>query len=180
MVTLETVLNVVPAVSVAIALVYYAMTINNQNKTRQAQLFMQLYDRYRSKEYMRDSVVMLNMEWTDYNDYLTKYDSSVNPDNYETRWSVWSFIDGIGMLLKKGLVNREMIYYLMGGYDAFWQWEKFKEVISELRVRMNSPDMFVMFEYLADEMRKMREQRNQTLEIPSNWGNFSPNTPQNQ
>ena len=44
MVTFETVLDVVPAVSVAVALVYYGLQIRNQNKARQAQLYAQIYD----------------------------------------------------------------------------------------------------------------------------------------
>jgi len=77
------------------------------------------------------------------------------------------------MLLKKGLVDVEMIYYLMGGYSVYWYWEKFKEVILESRVRLNSPDHLVMFEYLAGEMKKMKEEREHNLEIPKHWGDFT-------
>ena len=58
----------------------------------------------------------------------------------------------------------------MGGYDAFWHWEKFRDVIIELRIRMNSPDMFVMFEYLADEMMKMTEEKGNPWTQIDNWG----------
>ena len=54
------------------------------------------------------------MEWTDFEDFTNKFDSSVNMDNFEKRYSLWSFYDGMGMLLKKDLVDREMIYYLFG------------------------------------------------------------------
>ena len=176
MVTLENVLNVIPALSVAIALVYYAMTINNQNKTRQAQLFMQLFSNYIKKDVLGIGQELLQMEWTDFEDFSRKYDSSVNLENFEKRYSYWSYFDGIGMLLKKGLVDREMIYYLTGGYEAYWHWEKFKDVIYETRVRLDHPDLLVMFEYLADETKKMRLRRQHTLEIPSNWGGLTPDT----
>ena len=170
MITIETVLDVVPVMSLAIALIYYAMTINSQNKTRQAQLFMRLFETYIAKEWWRDGWDLLQMEWTDVDDFFQKYDSSVDLENFEKRYRLWSYLDGMGMLLKKGLIDKEMIYYLMGGYGAYWNWEKFKDVIKESRVRMNSPDHFVMFEYLAEAMQKIKLKKKHSLEIPSSWG----------
>lgn len=40
MVTLETVLDVIPIVSLVVVLAYYTLTVRNQNRTRQAQLLM--------------------------------------------------------------------------------------------------------------------------------------------
>ena len=97
------------------------MTINNQNKTRQAQLFMQLFMIYRGKEFWRDGWQLLQMEWSDVDDFFTRYDSSVDMENFEKRYSIWAFWDGMGMLAKKGLVDKEMLYYLMGGYGAYWR-----------------------------------------------------------
>ncbi len=113
------------------------------------------------------------MEWSDLDDFLQKFDSSVNMENFEKRYSRWTFYDGLGMLLKKGLVDKEMIYYLMGGYSAYWYWEKFKEVIQFSRISLNSPDHFAMFEYLAEEMRKMKVKRGHKMDVPSHWGNFT-------
>ena len=134
---------------------------------------MQLFEGYRQKSTWREGFELIQMEWTDNEDFFNKYDSSINLDNYEKRYSLWSFFDGIGMLMKKGLVDKEMIYYLMGGYNAYWQWNKFGDIIKESRVRMKTPDHFVMFEYLGEEMRKMKEERNHEMEIPSHWGALS-------
>jgi hypothetical protein len=48
MVSFESILDVVPAVGVIMALVYYTLTIRNQNRTRQAQLLMSLYEASRA------------------------------------------------------------------------------------------------------------------------------------
>ena len=48
--------------------------------------------------------------------------------------------------------------------------KSFKDVIQESRVRMNNPDHFVMFEYLAGEIQAIKLQKKHTLEIPNNWG----------
>jgi hypothetical protein len=112
------------------------------------------------------------MEWDDVDDFFQRYDSSINMDDFEKRYHSWSFFDGMGMLAKKGLVDKEMIYYLMGGYGAYWNWEKFKDVIITSRERMNSPDHLAMFEYLAHEIGKMKKQRKHTLNIPDHWGDL--------
>lgn len=44
MVNVESFLDWVPAIGVTIALVYYALTIGNLTKSRQTQIFMQLYE----------------------------------------------------------------------------------------------------------------------------------------
>jgi hypothetical protein len=173
MIEIQTILTYLGLISIPVGVVYHILTLRNQSRTRQAQLFMQLFDRYLQKTHWRDGYELLQMEWTDLDDFFSKYDSSVNMDNFEKRYRAWSFFDGMGMLLKKGLVDREMIYYLMGGYGAYWSWEKFKDVIIESRKLINSPDHFAMFEYLAEEMRKMKEIRSHDLEIPSHWSNFT-------
>ena len=123
---------------------------------------------------MRDTWELFQMEWTDFNDFAAKYDSSVNVENFEKRYSYWKYYDGMGLLLNRGLIDMEMAYHLMSGYGALWMWEKFKDIIYESRIRMNEPDHYVMFEYLADELKKMREQKGRTLEIPETGGRFTP------
>jgi hypothetical protein len=173
MIDIQTVLTYLTLISVPVGVAYHILTLRNQSRTRQAQLFMQLFDKYREKSTWREGYELFQMEWKDLDEFFQKYDSSVNMDNFEKRYSMWTFYDGLGMLLKKGLVDKEMIYYLMGGYSVYWYWEKFKDVIRESRVRLNSPDHLVMFEYLADEMRKMKVQREHNMEIPSHWGDFT-------
>ena len=77
--------------------------------------------------------------------------------------------------MKKKLSDRELVYYLMGGYWALWLWTKYESIIKDQRVRSNLPELGVWFEYLAKEMIKMREQRGHTAEIPEGWGAVTPN-----
>lgn len=96
------------------------------------------------------------MEWDDYDEFTRKYDSSVNIENFAMRYNNWYFWDGMGLLLKKNLVDREMIYYLLGGgFGVLFSWDKFQSIIKQMRVQLDLPEMFVWFEYLADEMKKV-------------------------
>ena len=44
---------------------------------------------------------------------------------------------------------------------------------------MNEPDHLLMYEYLVDEMKKMKKSRGQTVEIPESWANFVKDIEQN-
>ena len=114
MIDIQTILTYLSLVSIPIGVFYHIMTLRNQSRTRQAQLFMQLFEGYRQKSTWREGFELIQMEWTDNEDFFKKYDSSINLDNYEKRYALWSFFDGIGMLMKKGIVDKELIYYLMG------------------------------------------------------------------
>jgi hypothetical protein len=171
-ITVQMIRDTAAIIGVIVALGYYIINIQNQRETRQAQLFMQLYQHYRTKEWWKDGWELLQYEWTDFEDFTAKYDSSVNLDNFTQRYSFWSYWDGMGILLKKGLIDRDMLYYLQGGYGAIWNWEKYKDVIYESRRVMNEPDHFLMYEYLVDELKKMKYSRGQTVDIPEHWGDF--------
>jgi hypothetical protein len=81
------------------------------------------------------------------------------------RYNLWYFWEGMGLLLKKGLVDREMIYYLLGsGFGVLTDWDKFGDVIKEMRVRIDRPNLFMWFEYLAEDMKKMTEEKGQPWE----------------
>jgi hypothetical protein len=121
---------------------------------------MQLFQFHISKERFKDSWILNEMEWEDYDDYTRKYDSSVNLENFAMRYNNWSFWDGMGLLLKKNLVDKEMIYHLLGsGFGVLMNWDKFESVIKEMRVQLDLPELYIWFEYLAEEMMKMAEER---------------------
>ena len=51
MVSFEQFVYVVPMLALAASISYYAIVLRNQNRTRQAQLFMSFYDTLRSQEF---------------------------------------------------------------------------------------------------------------------------------
>ena len=90
MVDTQTILQFIPAVSLSIAAIYYMLILRNQNRTRQAQLFMQLFQHNMTKEWMKDWWELMQMQWDDIEDFYEKYDSSVNIDNFAMRFSARS------------------------------------------------------------------------------------------
>jgi hypothetical protein len=73
---------------------FYVLTVRGSRKnqrqqleTRQAQLFMQLYQDLLSENNMRSLLELLNMEWDDYDDFERKLGSDNNPDSFVKRTS---------------------------------------------------------------------------------------------
>ena len=61
-VTIQTLGILLTGFSVSLAAVYYTMTLRNQTETRQAQLFMQLFQLFNSKDWLSDNWELMAME----------------------------------------------------------------------------------------------------------------------
>lgn len=97
MIELSVIRDLVAIFGVIAGFSYYVMVVRNQKETRQAQLFMQLFQTYVTKEWMTDNWELMTMEWDDLKDFFDKYDSSVDIDNFAKRYRSWFFLDGIGL-----------------------------------------------------------------------------------
>jgi hypothetical protein len=156
------------------------MTLRNTKRqqevtleTRQAQLFMQLYQDLLTEDNMRSYLELLNMEWEDYDDFERKYGSDYNPDSFAKRNSFWFRLNGIGSLLKDGLIDPEKVFNLLGTW-TIWQWKKWESIIIELRARYNQPEILTDFEHLANEMLRIRLDRGITVELPKTFTRYVP------
>ena len=90
---------VLTGIGMIIALTYYALQIRNQNRTRQAQLLMNLYEVYRSPEFRARVNTVLLQEWTDPDDFWERYGLDNKNGEAWTNWqSVAGFFHGIGFL----------------------------------------------------------------------------------
>ena len=162
-ITYQMVLSTLQTAGLLVGIIYYLTIMRNSQKnqqmqleTRQSQLFMQLFQYHIDKDRWKDGWKLNEMRWDDYDDFTRKYDSSVNLENFAQRYNHWYFYEGMGLLLKKELVDKEMIYHLLSaGFGVLMDWDKFGPIIKEMRAQLGQPDLFMWFEYLADEMMKM-------------------------
>jgi hypothetical protein len=162
----------VAATGVLVAAIYYVynMRISQKNsmlalkaqeqtlETRQAQLLMNIFQTYSSKEFQTDMEEMLHTwKWKDYDDYMSKYgiENVVENGKHAT---VFRIYDGTGVFVRRGLVNPELVYDLMRE-SVILTWEKFLPIVESWRSRYNAPQIYLNFEYLYHEMKKVREER---------------------
>jgi hypothetical protein len=181
MVTIETISIVFTGVSISLAAFYYINTLRNTRmnqeltlkaqeqarETRQAQLLMQIYEGYRSSEFRLLAEEIISQEWTDYDDFWEKF----GPINNPTAWSRWgavaAFYNGVGVLLKKELIDIDLVEELISN-QAFVLWVRMEPILQGWRenvvgsrfgeqARSKKYEAYSGYEYLIKEL-KQREQ----------------------
>jgi hypothetical protein len=161
LVLLQSVSYIAAAIGVFMAAVYYVLTLrtNQTNirhtlETRQAQLFMQLYSVYDTRDFLEDyGKVAYLMEYENLADWEKKYGALKNMSDYTSWARVGRFFDGAGILVKKKLIDIDLVTELLREI-IIYSWEKMWPWVVEIREFMNTPEVWENFEYLYDEVRK--------------------------
>jgi hypothetical protein len=154
MVDAQTVVVLVTAASVAVAAIYYVMTLRVQQRnmkatldTRQAQILMDLYQKWAEPEFQNAWMDMMEWRWGNYDEYEAKYGRLTNPEKYNQIALIGAYYEGLGVFVKRGFIDPTLVDDLMSMYIiGFWQ--KFEPIYHELRKRMNSPTVAEYAEYL--------------------------------
>jgi hypothetical protein len=153
---IQPVSQVAAAIGVLIAATYYVMNLRETNKNRKIAFTTNLIQMTLSEDWQRKMTQLLNMEWSSFEDFVKKYDSKVNEDNYVKRNTVLGTFDYLGYVLKEELIDKNAIYNVAGDYIIF-MWMKFHTVIEGYRNNGDyAVDTFANFEYIAFEMARMR------------------------
>jgi hypothetical protein len=164
MVDITEISAIVAAAGVLVGVVYYVLDMRNQTRmrqteieTRQANLFMQIYAEYYKEDFLTNlNEVVFGWNYKDFDDFWQKYGPLANPIAFARYDAVGSYFKGIGVLLKKNLIDLNLVDELMGtSIRRFW--EKFEPYIKEFRVR-EWPRSMEGVEYLYNELKK-REQK---------------------
>ena len=148
----------------ASSITYYAIILNNANKTqklqletRQTQLFMNIYNTASSKQYQKDRERMFYIwEYNDVDDFFQKYGVETNPDEHAVFDMFVHHYEGIAVLVKRGLIDSALVYDLM--YDSIVGfWNKFEPVLLWLREQYG-PKTWEDLEFLKEEMLRLKEE----------------------
>ena len=161
MVDVQTIGVLVTAASVSVAAIYYIMTLRVQQnnmkhtlETRQTQLFMQLLTLYDNKDFFNDyAKIAYDTHYEDYEDWLRKYGPQTNREHWASWARVGRFFDGTGILVKRDLVDADLVIDEMRE-QIILTWDHVKPWVSGVRKAMNSPHTWENFEYLAEEARQ--------------------------
>lgn len=170
--TLPIVLQIVQTVGILVGIIYYITIMRNQQRTRelalkaqehatetrQTEIFMRLYEQLNNAETYTSWAELVNQE-IDNEEYLQKYDSTVNPVHFGKRAHLWYTFNTIGELLLMGIVKPGLIQRLSLDPMVITMWERWEHIIRETRIRENSPDIWSGFEHLYNEMVRLREER---------------------
>ena len=177
-ITYQMVLSTLQTIGLLVGIAYYLIIMRNsqrnqqiQLETRKVQLFIQLYQQLTSEETLKASMELMTLDIKDNDEYLKKYDSSVNPAHYAKRAHIWWIYNSIGELLRMGTIEHDLIDRLQLDAQVIIMWEKWEHIIKETRVRENLPHIWEGFEHLYNETKKIRDMRGYsdiTLTHPDN------------
>jgi hypothetical protein len=165
-VDIQTVSVMLASASVVAGVVYYALQIRHQArtrqdmvKTRQAEILMRLHSAFSTKEMSEACLKYMSTEYKDYDDFVEKYGSPIAEGQVQTVFLMMAmFFEGIGVLLKNKLVDLNLVIELFT-VEMFWL--KLKPLAEGIRKQINNPQIYEWFEYLYNEMKK-REQKLQS------------------
>jgi len=163
MVDITEISAVVAAAGVLVGVIYYVLDLRHQRtmrlteiETRQANLFMQIYDHFYDEDFFSKlNEIVYKWDWKGFDDFWQKYGPSTNPEAFAKWDSVGSYFKGIGVLLEKNLIDLVLVDELIGtSIRRFW--EKSRSFVKEVRVR-DWPHSMEGVEYLYNELQKREE-----------------------
>jgi hypothetical protein len=127
-------------------------TRDRELETRQAQLFMQIYEGFQDKEVMKSLGRLLNQNKYVNLDFIN-WDES-QEDIYSSFYSLANYFEGVGVLVKRKLIDPTLIDDLMSG-AVVRIWELYGPNIVESRKRYNYPQLYEFIEYLYNSIKPM-------------------------
>jgi hypothetical protein len=99
----------VAATGVLVAAVFYILNLRETTRSRRITFTQSLLQTLSSVEDQKIGGELLNMEWSNYDEFEKKYGSDNNLDNYAKRMHVFYDYTAIGNLMKDGLVDAETL-----------------------------------------------------------------------
>jgi len=136
--------------SVGVAAIYYIITLRNNNKTRQAQLFMGIYQQMMSPQFAEAERILSDAQFTNWEEFR-----KLNMDKeFGRAYSTISYwLEGIGVLVKENLVDVRLPVLLYSGMIN-WYWEKYGPMTLISRKEMGWPRAMVEAEYLVGRVKE--------------------------
>jgi len=151
MVDYGTVSIVLTGIGLIIALTYYSLQIRNQNKTRQAQMLVQIYNKFTDVDFLDNYYTSMNLKPTNFEDYLETITSlrENNTRGYAELISVGTTLEGMGVLVRRGFIDSQYVADTYGTLILQY-WEQKGPFYKELRERWGNPRIYREMEYLYD------------------------------
>ena len=101
---------------------------------------------------MRKYADALNLDFSSYEDFMSKYWFDVDPETWSRIWSYLTEFDDTGLMVRQGVIDIGD-FYQMVGMALIPLWEKYKPLI-EGRRKDSDPKTMDWFEYLIEELKK--------------------------
>ena len=156
MVAFDTILNVIPILSLVVVLAYYSIQIRNQNKSRQAQVYLTLYNKWGEKQQNAHAAISA-AEFRDFDEYIEKYGPETNPEFQNHVGQLVGFYEGIGVMVKEGYLSIRLVALTWAGAIRVF-WEKFEPIMDDLAKYHDYPRLWSETLYLCRELMRYMDE----------------------
>jgi hypothetical protein len=153
---LQSVSYIVGAIGVCVAAFYYVLNLRETNRNRRITTTTTLVQSLLTLETLHIEAEMYSMKWRDFDDFRSKYDSSVNADNFAYRMRLFGIYEAIGTLYRSGLLDMKSLFCVTSN-SIVAVWVKFKPIIEEYRKIAYGKEGFRNWEYVAYEVARYIE-----------------------
>ncbi len=163
MITVEQVIYVLPILALTASILYYTLNLRTANKnqkmqleTRQAQLFINVYNQTLNNQPNRDAhKLMSTWRWSNIDElWATLLESDKAEQNMDALLLIDAFYNGVSILIKEKLLHIRYVETMSFWIIAFW--DLFCPYIDEVRAK-TYPKLFIEIEYLYNEFMKYYE-----------------------
>jgi hypothetical protein len=153
----------VAATGVLVAAGYYILNMRETSRSRKVALTNNLLQAMFSEEGTRRHISLLNMEWTDLEDFKRKYDSKINEEDFVKRTVFLTNVNYMSYLIEEGLLDIGSVYEVCGEaiMDNWLKFESIYEIYAKGGMGFGR-DIIANVEYLAREMIRMKALRDPT------------------
>ena len=150
---LETVLDIVPAISVVIALAYYTQVLRNQERGRQRD---QLQLRIQSADlpYSRAWTNVIFKKATNREEWMEVYHPHRDPELFAEMIFIQARFQSLGIMLKEKIIDPDLLYMIYQPHSILATWEHYRPNVIARREEIKDPNLLKEFEYLYDETKK--------------------------
>jgi hypothetical protein len=153
MIELSIIRDLVAIAGVFIALSYYIMNLRNLRQTRQAQIYLNIMETFRSTEFLRQWHITETARWKDFDDYKEKYSPENNPEVLTASTTVFLFFESVGTLVRKKLIDFDLVDGQLA-IAIVAHWRRWESIILGDRGYFQSPGFWSDFEYIYKELDK--------------------------
>jgi hypothetical protein len=156
MIDYPTISILLTGIGMTIALTYYGLQIRNQNRARQAQLFMQMHNRWSNDLKGRDVNTIVNTKISGFDEYWEKYNS--DEEFKGTMDALFGFYEGLGVIVKEGYMSIRHVALMWAGVTRRFYVNIVEQMIDGAIEYWNAPRVWSETVYLCKELIKYLEE----------------------
>jgi len=163
MVDYSTLALILTGLGLTASILYYAMVLRNANKTqqlaletRQAQLFMQMYNRWLDSIGLEDYSMLISRRMSNWEEFKSVYNSD---EDYQRVFNnMAGFYEGLGVLVKAGYLSIHPIVLMWTGVTTLFWVNVLEPIVDGWRKELDLTRLWSEAEYLCKELLRYVEE----------------------